>query len=84
MKVVCVYRAPGNSISDVNKKWEDTLQKMSFSNKDIYICGDLKINLLNTDSLRKSRRANLTNFFILIYRLTNSINRLSYLDLSRY
>ena len=34
--------------------------------------------------VRKSRRANLTNFFISIYRLSKSINRVSYLDLSTY
>ena len=47
---MCVYRAPGNSISDSNKKWEEILQKISFGNKDIYICGDFNINLLNSDS----------------------------------
>ena len=50
IKVVCVYRAPGNSISDFSKKWEEILQQMSLGNKDIYICGDFNINLLNCDS----------------------------------
>ena len=34
--------------------------------------------------VRKSRRAKMTNFFISIYRVSKSINRDSYLDLSRY
>ena len=41
IKVVYVYRAPGNSISDFNKKWEEILQKISFGNKDTYIVGTL-------------------------------------------
>ena len=56
IKVVCVYRAPGNSISDFNKKWEEILQKMSLGNKDIYICGDFNINLLNCDSHRETEQ----------------------------
>ena len=34
-------------------------------------------------TVRKSKRANMTNFLISIYQLNHLINQLSYLDLSR-
>ena len=57
----CVYRHPRQSLESFFNYMDSTLSKLGKENKEIYICGDFNINLINIDSNNGS--SNFYNLF---------------------
>ena len=55
----CIYRHPRQNLESFFDYMDSILSKLNNENKEVYICGDLNINLLNMDSRNGS--ANLYN-----------------------
>ena len=45
----CIYKHPKLEINEFNTLFENTLVKLSFENKELYLLGDYNIDLLQTD-----------------------------------
>ena len=50
----CVYRHPRQNSSSFLEYMDSTLCKLAKENKELYICGDFNIDLINTDSDKSS------------------------------
>ena len=44
-----IYKHPKLDINEFNTLFENTLEKLSFENKELYLLGDYNIDLLQTD-----------------------------------
>ena len=51
--VGCIYKHPSMDIDEFNALFEQTMDKISSENKDIYLLGDFNINLLKIDEDNK-------------------------------
>ena len=46
----CIYKYPKLDINEFNTLFENTMEKFSFENKELYLLGDYNIDLLKTDN----------------------------------
>ena len=57
----CIYKHPKLDINEFNTLFENTMEKFSFVNKELYFLGDFNIDLLKTDD-----DANIDEFYNII------------------
>ena len=57
----CIYKYPKLDINEFNTLFENTMEKFSFENKELYLLGDFNIDLLKTDD-----DANIDEFYNII------------------
>lgn len=75
--IICVYRPPSGDFTSFEVVMEDALNKVKFSSKNIIVCGDFNVNILDVTPLsirllNLFKSFNLVNLFFEPTRITAS------------